>query len=212
VERTLKHALQNAQDTVQQSMENSRREADMIVREAEMQAERILRDAKVRLADLKNDVLVVRAQKDSFARRLRHLLESQLELIGVLELDDLGFGEPDASPAGSRPATNPGSPGRKSVAQTAGRATATASRRVPSSKSTSGDGDKNLPSGSTRGQAGRLPLPSRETARASQNRPATDNDDEFHPVAEASNLNDGKRRFPKKQTKQETRISDHLIT
>lgn len=95
VERTLKQTLMNAQESVQLSRDNSKREADLLLREAELQAEKILEEARHKLAQLKNDLLVVRAQKDSFARRLRHLLESQLELIGVLELDDLGFGEND---------------------------------------------------------------------------------------------------------------------
>lgn len=95
VERTLKQTLMNAQESVQLSRDNSKREADLLLREAELQAEKILEEARHKLAQLKNDLQIVRAQKDSFARRLRHLLESQLELIGVLELDDLGFGEND---------------------------------------------------------------------------------------------------------------------
>lgn len=95
VEKSLKQTLVTAQESVVHSRENSKREADMLVREAELQAEKIIEEAKIRLAKLKNELLVVRAQKDSFARRLRHLLESQLELIGVLELDDLGFGDTD---------------------------------------------------------------------------------------------------------------------
>jgi cell division initiation protein len=95
VERTLKQTLMNAQESVQLSRDNSKREADLLLREAELQAEKILEEARHKLAQLKNDLQLVRAQKDSFARRLRHLLESQLELIGVLELDDLGFGEND---------------------------------------------------------------------------------------------------------------------
>jgi cell division initiation protein len=95
VERTLKQTLMNAQESVQLSRDNSKREADLLLREAELQAEKILEESRHKLAHLKNDLQIVRAQKDSFARRLRHLLESQLELIGVLELDDLGFGEND---------------------------------------------------------------------------------------------------------------------
>ena len=102
IERTLKLALKNADLSVQQTVENARRQAEMVVREAEMQSEKTLHDTKTKLSDLKNELLLVRAQKDSFARRLRHLLESQLELIGVLEMDDLGFGEPDQT-AAARP-------------------------------------------------------------------------------------------------------------
>jgi cell division initiation protein len=95
VERTLKQTLMNVQETVQVSRENSQREADIVVREAELHADKIIEEARLKLAQLKNELLLVRAQKESFARRLRHLLESQLELIGVLEMDDLGFGESD---------------------------------------------------------------------------------------------------------------------
>jgi cell division initiation protein len=107
VERTLKQTLMNAQESMQLTRDNSKREADLVLREAELQAERIISDARKKLGELKNELLVVRAQKDSFARRLRHLLESQLELIGVLELDDLGFGDGDhrdnVSPAKEQP-------------------------------------------------------------------------------------------------------------
>lgn len=91
VEKTLKETLVNAQQTINESRENSQRQAELIVHEAELKAEQILENAKLRLAKLKNDLVLVKAQKDSFARRLRHLLDSQLDLIGVLELDDLGF-------------------------------------------------------------------------------------------------------------------------
>ncbi len=37
--------------------------------------------------------MIIKAQKESFARRLRHLLESQIELINVLEMDDMGYEE-----------------------------------------------------------------------------------------------------------------------
>jgi cell division initiation protein len=91
VEKTLQETLVSAQESIKESKQNTTRQAEMIVREAELKAEKILEDAKLRLAEMKNELVVVRAQKDSFARRLKHLLESQLDLITVLELDDLGF-------------------------------------------------------------------------------------------------------------------------
>ena len=91
VEKTLKETLMHAQESINESREVSKREANMTVREAEVQAEKILAHTKLKLAEMKNELVLIKAQKDSFARRLRHLLESQIELIGVLELDDLGF-------------------------------------------------------------------------------------------------------------------------
>lgn len=91
VEKTLKETLMHAQQNISDSRENSRREAEMIIRDADYTAEKIIEDAKLKLAEIKNELVIVKAQKDSFARRLRHLLISQLDLIEVLELDDLGF-------------------------------------------------------------------------------------------------------------------------
>jgi cell division initiation protein len=93
VEKTFKESLMSAQKTINQSRENSQREANLIIKEAEVRADKILEDTKIKLIEMKNELMIIKSQKDSFARRLRHLLESQLELIGVLEIDDLGLGQ-----------------------------------------------------------------------------------------------------------------------
>ena len=89
VEKTLQDTLMNAQQSVSQSRENSRREAQIIIREAELKSERILDEAREKLDKMKNDLAIIRAQKDSLAKRLKHLLESQIELLKVLEMDDI---------------------------------------------------------------------------------------------------------------------------
>ncbi|MFZ5516895.1 MAG: DivIVA domain-containing protein [Candidatus Zhuqueibacterota bacterium] len=91
VEKTFKESLMNAQQTINQSRENSKRESDLVIKEAEVKAEKMLETTKRQLIDLKNQLMVVKAQKDSFAKRLRHLLESQVELLSVLEMDDIGY-------------------------------------------------------------------------------------------------------------------------
>lgn len=97
VEKTFKESLMNAQQTINQSRENSKRESDLIIKEAEVRAEKIIENAKMQLIEMKNELMVIKAQKDSFSKRLRHLLESQLELLSVLEIDDLGFSERKAT-------------------------------------------------------------------------------------------------------------------
>lgn len=89
VERTLQETLMNAQENISQSRENSKREAQIIVREAELKAEKVLDDAREKLDKMKNDLSILKSQKESLAKRLRHLLESQIELIKVLEMDDV---------------------------------------------------------------------------------------------------------------------------
>lgn len=89
VEKTLQETLMNAQETVSQSRENSKREAQIIMREAELKAEHVLNGAKEKLDTMKNELMILKSQKESFAKRLKHLLESQIELIKVLEMDDI---------------------------------------------------------------------------------------------------------------------------
>jgi len=99
VEKTLQETLMNAQETVNQSRENSKREAQIIMREAELKSERIVDEARERLDKMKNELSILRAQKESFSKRLKHLLESQIELIRVLEIDDVGYdNEPFSRP------------------------------------------------------------------------------------------------------------------
>ena len=88
VEKTLQDTLMNAQESVSQSRENSKREARIITREAELKAEKILDDAKEKLDKMKNELTILRSQKESFAKRLKHLLESHIELINVLSEEE----------------------------------------------------------------------------------------------------------------------------
>ncbi len=88
VEHTLRETLMKATSTVEESRFNSLREAELRIHEAELQAERIIENAKDELQELRSEINLLRAQKESFSRRLRHLLESQIELLDVLGIDD----------------------------------------------------------------------------------------------------------------------------
>lgn len=89
IEKTLQETLMHAQESVTQSKENSKREAEIVLRESELKAERILDEAREKLDKMKNELKILRIQKESFAKRLKHLLKSQIELIDVLEMDDV---------------------------------------------------------------------------------------------------------------------------
>ncbi len=103
VEHTLRETLMKATSTVEESRFNSLREAELRIHEAELQAERIIENAKEELQELRSEINLLRAQKESFSRRLRHLLESQIELLDVLGIDDAMIkqneGEEPQSPA-----------------------------------------------------------------------------------------------------------------
>ena len=102
VEKTLQDTLMNAQETVSQSRENSKREAKIVIREAELKAERILDEAREKLDRMRNELTILKSQKESFGKRLKHLLESQIELIKVLEEDDQELPEILKNLTGSR--------------------------------------------------------------------------------------------------------------
>ena len=89
VEKTLKATLMNVQETSSKSRENSRKEADLILREAELSAANIVENAKREKQSLQEEIITLRTQKQSLIARLRHVLNSQLELMDVLEIDDL---------------------------------------------------------------------------------------------------------------------------
>ena len=199
IERTLKLALKSADASLHQTAENAKRQAETIVREAEVQAEKTLYDTKTKLADLKNELLLVRAQKDSFARRLRHLLESQLELIGVLEMDDLGFGEPEIAAPSARP-----SAARMGAPAPASQNSSAESALRPGAIKTAPAVEKNVPetfrpTAMRAGEVTRRGINSRGTVG------------EFRPVAEAESALAAKEQALNGE-KKENRISDHLIT
>jgi cell division initiation protein len=89
VENTLRSTLNNLQQTSQQNLANSEKEAALIIREAEVKAAELIDKARNKVDRVREDTRLLQAQKESLVRRLRHLLNSQLELISMLEKDDV---------------------------------------------------------------------------------------------------------------------------
>jgi cell division initiation protein len=87
-EKTLKQTLYKVQETSQLSKENSEREANIIKKEADLHAAQITEKARAEVHRMREEFLALKQQKDSFVARLRHLLESQIELMEVLSVDD----------------------------------------------------------------------------------------------------------------------------
>jgi cell division initiation protein len=93
VEKTLKQTLMNVQETSYKSRENSKKEADLMLKEAELNAAKILETAKREKQTLQEEIISLKTQKQSLIARLRHVLNSQLELMEVLEVDDMDIGK-----------------------------------------------------------------------------------------------------------------------
>ena len=88
MEKTLQQTLMQAQEASGRSIENSRKEAQLIVQEAELKANQILDRARHDLSRTKDEIANLRSKKESIVSRLKVLLNSEIELIKALEIDD----------------------------------------------------------------------------------------------------------------------------
>jgi len=88
LEEKWKTTMIQAQDSAEKTLEGSKREAEIIRREAEIKAEEIQNEARKNALRYKEEMELLKSEKRSFIQRLKHLLDSQIELIQVLEKDD----------------------------------------------------------------------------------------------------------------------------
>lgn len=84
LDQGLRDTLLEVKTTSEGARETARREAELILREAEFRAEQVLAKGREEQRALRSDLETLRERRDSFVRRVRHLLEQQLELLEVL--------------------------------------------------------------------------------------------------------------------------------
>ncbi len=85
IEKTLQQTLLQAQEATGRTYEAARKEAEIIGREAEAKAAKVIEQANSELARMNNEIIGLKARKESLIGRLRVLLSSELELIKTLE-------------------------------------------------------------------------------------------------------------------------------
>jgi cell division initiation protein len=88
MEKTLQQTLMQAQEASGRSIENSRKEAQLILQEADLKASQLLDRARMDLMRAKEEISTLRSKKDSIVSRLKVLLNSEIELIKALEIDE----------------------------------------------------------------------------------------------------------------------------
>jgi len=88
MEKTLQQTLMQAQEASGRSIENSRKEAQLIIQEAELKGNQLLDRARMDLMKMKEEIATLRSRKESIVSRLKVLLNSEIELIKALEVDD----------------------------------------------------------------------------------------------------------------------------
>jgi cell division initiation protein len=90
IEKTLQDTLVSAQKATEEIKRNSQKESDLIVKEGELKAEKLVGNARSQLEGVNNDIAVLKRQKKTFIVRLRSLIQSQLEMLEVMDRDDEG--------------------------------------------------------------------------------------------------------------------------
>lgn len=88
MEKTLQETLMKAEESSRRSRSDSRREAEITIREAEVKAQQLISEAHNTVDRLKSEILMLRARRDAFIKKLKYLLQSQTELINILEEND----------------------------------------------------------------------------------------------------------------------------
>ncbi len=84
LDQGLRDTLLEVKTTSEGAREAARKEAELIVREAEFKAGQLLAGGREEQRRLRSDLETLRERRDSFTRRIRHLLEQQLELVDLL--------------------------------------------------------------------------------------------------------------------------------
>jgi cell division initiation protein len=84
LDQGLRDTLLEVKTTSEGARETARREAELIVKEAEFRAGQLLTRGREEQRALRQDLEQLRERRDSFARRIRSLLEQQLELLELL--------------------------------------------------------------------------------------------------------------------------------
>jgi len=90
-ERDLQQILMQAQETSSRSIEHAKKQAELIIGEAELKAHQIIERSRGETTRFKDEVTTLRVRKDTLISRLKVLLNSELELIRALEVEDDEF-------------------------------------------------------------------------------------------------------------------------
>lgn len=88
LEKALQDTLMAAQKIADEARTNAKREAELIIKEAEIRAERIIDEARVQLSQIRQEIINLETQKESFIARLKAFTSSQMELLQTLELEE----------------------------------------------------------------------------------------------------------------------------
>ena len=93
IEDTMNRAIYNAENVGDQIKSSARKEAEVLVTEARHNANRIINDALLKAEKAQNHADQLKRNTNVLKRRLRQIIENQLEVIE--EMDKVDFNEVD---------------------------------------------------------------------------------------------------------------------
>ena len=93
IEETMNRAIYTAEQAGDQIKASARHEADSLITEARHNASRIINDALLKAEKAQNHADQLRRNTEVLKRRLRQIIENQLEVIN--EIDNVDFSEVD---------------------------------------------------------------------------------------------------------------------
>ena len=89
MEDTLNRAILMAQKTSDQLKVAAHKESEIVLDDAKKNANRIVNEALIRAEKIENDAITLKRNVDVFKRRLKGIIESQLEVIDEIDKIDL---------------------------------------------------------------------------------------------------------------------------
>jgi cell division initiation protein len=89
IESTLNKTIVAAQDSSEQIRRIAKQESELIVNEARKNANRIINESLLRAEKIEYEASTIRKNISVFKRKLRGIIESQLEMIDDIEIIDL---------------------------------------------------------------------------------------------------------------------------
>jgi cell division initiation protein len=87
MEKTLRDTLLTAERITVDAKDNARREAELIIKQAELDADRGVRDIKANATKLRQEIQLLKRQRESYMSRMKMLVESHLEFLESAEKD-----------------------------------------------------------------------------------------------------------------------------
>ncbi len=88
IESTLQETLLSAERAREDTVKTAKKQADVIIREAEVKAAGIIEDGRRKFSDLRNAIIALKVQKDSYLEKLKALTTAQMEIFGRFSFED----------------------------------------------------------------------------------------------------------------------------